>query len=103
MSTFPKNPSLLLPPPRIRLSPHISITGVGVALLEGFLLFRLFSLREERPIYSTMFTANYLKAGLSGDELCSPSLSDHGRLMLGLFFLGPLIGAGLSAARIPGV
>ena len=86
---IPEKPSLLLPPPRI-CPPHISITGVGVAFGEGFLLIRLFSLREERPIYLTLFAANCLKAGLSGDELCGPSPSDHGSLDAWIIFLGPI-------------
>lgn len=103
MSTSPKNPTLLLPPPRICPSPHIPITGVGVAYLEGFLLIRLFSMRDERPIYSTLFAANCLKVGLSGDGCVAFRCLITDRLVLGLFSLGPLIDAGLSAARIPGV
>lgn len=88
MSASPKNPHccFLLQNTSSAYLNH----RVGVAFGEGFLLIRLFSLREERPIYLTLFAANCLKAGLSGDELCGPSPSDHGSLDAWIIFLGPI-------------
>lgn len=71
----------------VRISPS---PGWEEPFLEAFLLIRLFSLPEERPIYSTPFAANCLKAGLSGDELSGLSLSNYGSFDAWIVIFGPI-------------